>query len=91
MNPSPSIHYPVVLEDAGTNWSGWVPDLPGCVATAVNQSELISELQRAILFHLEGLAEDGVEPPQPFQDPITGLASTDIVTWVEICPPHVMV
>ena len=29
--------YAIVVEDAGTNLSAYVPDLPGCVATGATQ------------------------------------------------------
>src|SRR5690348_13806175 len=32
--------YAVVVEDAGTNLAAYVPDLPGCVATAATRAEL---------------------------------------------------
>ena len=57
--------YAVVLENAGTNWAAYVPDLPGCVATARTRKELERRIRGAIALHLEGLAEDGLPIPEP--------------------------
>jgi len=57
--------YAVVIEDAGTNFSAYVPDLPGCVAVGETVEEIEREIQEAIRFHIEGLREDGLEVPPP--------------------------
>ena len=57
--------YAIVVEDAGTNLAAYVPDLPGCVATAANRKELERRIRAAIQLHLEGMAEDGLSPPEP--------------------------
>jgi predicted RNase H-like HicB family nuclease len=57
----------LVLIEGGppSNYSAWSPDLPGCVATGDTLEEVEREMRAAIAFHLEGLAEDGVEIPEP--------------------------
>jgi predicted RNase H-like HicB family nuclease len=57
--------YAIVVEDAGTNLAAYVPDLPGCVATAANRKELERRIRAAIKLHLEGMAEDGLPLPEP--------------------------
>jgi predicted RNase H-like HicB family nuclease len=57
--------YAIVVEDAGTNLAAYVPDLPGCVATADSLDELNRLIREAIVLHLEGLAEDGLPIPEP--------------------------
>jgi len=57
------MRYAIVIERAGNNFSGYVPDLPGCVAAGATVEETEAELLAAIQFHLEGLREDGVAPP----------------------------
>jgi len=57
--------YAVVIEVAGTNFSAYVPDLPGCVATGQTIAETENEIRSAIQFHLEGLKEDGQPIPEP--------------------------
>ena len=57
------MRYAIVIEKAGNNFSGYSPDLPGCVATGVTVEETETELLSAIQFHLDGLREDGIAPP----------------------------
>lgn len=57
--------YAVVIEKADGNYSGYVPDLPGCVATGATPEEVQPEIKAAIRFHLDGLRHDGAQIPQP--------------------------
>jgi predicted RNase H-like HicB family nuclease len=57
--------YAVVIEKAADNYSAYVPDLPGCIATAPTVEAVEEELRAAIRFHLDGLAADGLEIPEP--------------------------
>lgn len=57
--------YAIVVEDAGTNFAAYVPDLPGCVATGETPAEVERLIREAIELHLEGLAEDGLPIPEP--------------------------
>jgi len=59
------MRYAVVIEKAGANFSAYVPDLPGCVATAETVAEVERAIREAIRFHLEGLEEDGLPAPAP--------------------------
>ena len=59
------MRYAIVIEKAQGNYSAYVPDLPGCVATGVTVAEVEREIREAIEFHLDGLREDGAEIPQP--------------------------
>jgi len=59
------MRYAIVIEKVGTNFSGYVPDLLGCVATGTTIEETESVLREAIEFHLTGLRQDGVPIPQP--------------------------
>ena len=59
------MRYGVVIEKADGNYSGYVPDLPGCVATGATVEEVEHELRDAIRFHVEGLKEDGLPVPEP--------------------------
>ena len=57
--------YAVVIERASSNYSAYVPDLPGCVATGATIKKVENEIRNAIEFHLEGLKEDGQPIPAP--------------------------
>ena len=59
------MRYAVVLEKAKRNYSAYVPDLPGCVATGKTVQETLSAIRTAIEFHIEGLVEDGEPVPDP--------------------------
>jgi predicted RNase H-like HicB family nuclease len=59
------MRYAIVIEKAEGNFSAYVPDLPGCVATAPTVKEVEQEIREAIRFHIEGLKEDGIAAPQP--------------------------
>ena len=57
------MRYAIVIEKAEGNYSAYVPDLPGCVATGATVAEVEAEIRDAIIFHVEGLREDGVPIP----------------------------
>ena len=57
--------YAIVIEKAGSNYSAYVPDLPGCVATGSTTEEAEEEIREAIAFHIEGMKEDGEVIPYP--------------------------
>jgi predicted RNase H-like HicB family nuclease len=59
------MRYAIVIEKATGNYSAYVPDLPGCVATGATIEEVEAEIREAIEFHLEGLREDGLPIPEP--------------------------
>ena len=55
----------IVIERAGSNYSAYSPDLPGCIATGESLSEAKRSMRRAIDLHLQGLAEDDTAVPEP--------------------------
>ena len=59
------MRYAIVIEKAEGNYSAYVPDLPGCVATGGSVSEAEKLIREAIEFHLAGMREDGQLVPQP--------------------------
>lgn len=68
------MRYAVVIENAGSSFSAYVPDLPGCVATGTALAETETAIREAIQFHLDGLRQDG--------SPIPPASST--VEYVEV-------
>jgi predicted RNase H-like HicB family nuclease len=59
------MRYAIVIEDAGANYSAYVPDLPGCVATGATIEEVEDRIRGAIEMHLTGMREDGDPIPPP--------------------------
>jgi predicted RNase H-like HicB family nuclease len=59
------MRYAIVIKKAEGNYSAYVPDLPGCVATGSSFEEAESQIREAIEFHLDGLREDGLQAPHP--------------------------
>jgi predicted RNase H-like HicB family nuclease len=59
------MRYVVVIEKAEKNYSAYVPDLPGCIATGTTLGEAGLLIREAVELHLAGLREDGVPIPQP--------------------------
>jgi predicted RNase H-like HicB family nuclease len=59
------MRYAVVIEKAIDNYSAYVPDLPGCVATGDTVEAVEGEIRDAIRFHIEGLKQDGLPVPTP--------------------------
>ena len=57
--------YLIVIEKAGKNFSAYIPDVPGCVATGKTAAEAKQAIKEALAFHLEGMAEDGQKVPDP--------------------------
>lgn len=59
------MRYAIVIEKAPANYTAYVPDLPGCIATGASVAETESLTREAIEFHLEGLKADGLPIPSP--------------------------
>ncbi len=59
------MRYAIVVEKSENNYSAYVPDLPGCVATGFTVEETEREMREAIAFHIQGLIEDGLPVPRP--------------------------
>ncbi|MBI4167242.1 MAG: type II toxin-antitoxin system HicB family antitoxin [Acidobacteria bacterium] len=57
--------YLIVIEDTGTGYSAYSPDLDGCVSTGRTRREVEKNMQEAIAFHLAGLRLEGMEVPDP--------------------------
>lgn len=59
------MRYAIVIEKAEGNYSAYVPDLPGCVATGRTVEETENSIREAIEFHLDGMREDDIPIPPP--------------------------
>lgn len=60
-----AVRYAIVIEQADENYSAYVLDLPGCVATGATVAEVEQRIREAIEFHLEGMRKDGETIPVP--------------------------
>jgi predicted RNase H-like HicB family nuclease len=85
----------VVYEVGERNLSGFVPDVPGVVATAEKLEQMRQVMREALEFHLEGLVTDGDPIPESAttsvdfaeEDPEHGVLSC-IVEWLEVAVPQ---
>jgi predicted RNase H-like HicB family nuclease len=57
--------YTVIYEWGRRNWSAYVPDLPGCIATGKTRQAVERRIREAIEFHIEGLINRGEPVPPP--------------------------
>lgn len=55
--------YLAIIEKAAKNYSAFLPDVPGCIATGNTLDETLVRLQEALEFHFEGMAEEDLELP----------------------------
>lgn len=54
----------VLIEKTDNGYSGYVPDLPGCVAAGDSKSEVRALLGQAIEWHIEALLAKGESLPE---------------------------
>lgn len=57
--------YLVVIEGEGDSFSGYAPDLPGCVAAGDTVDEVRELMHEAIPLHVESLRAHGEPVPSP--------------------------
>lgn len=68
------MRYAIVVEKTENNYSAYVPDLSGCVATGSIIEETERDIREAIELHIEGMMGDGLPIPQP----------TNIAQYIEV-------
>ena len=61
-----NVRYAIVIEKAEANYSAYVPDLPGCIATGDTVAATEQSIREAIELHLCGMREDGQAIPPAF-------------------------
>jgi predicted RNase H-like HicB family nuclease len=67
------MRYLMIIEPGERNYSAYLPDPPGCVATGKSIEEVRERMREAVELHLEGMREDGLPIPPP----------TSLVEYVE--------
>ncbi len=58
------MQYTVIVEKGNVSWGVYVPDLPDCIAAGETHEEVLTLVQEAIEFHIEGLREQGEPIPE---------------------------
>ena len=59
------MRYAMIIETGRENYSAYLPDLPGCIATGKTIEELKQRMREAIELHLDGMRKDGLPIPEP--------------------------
>jgi predicted RNase H-like HicB family nuclease len=59
------MRYAVVIEKAARNYSAYVPDVPGCVATGKTVAQTMTNLREALEMHFADMRKDGDPIPDP--------------------------
>jgi predicted RNase H-like HicB family nuclease len=59
------MRYAMIIERGDRNFSAYLPDLPGCIATGKTIDEVRQNMAAAIELHLAGMREDGLPIPEP--------------------------
>jgi predicted RNase H-like HicB family nuclease len=68
----------IIIEEGEHNYSAYVPDLPGCIATGRTREEVEKNMREAIIMHLEGMIED--------QEPVP--TSHTNAEYIDVSLPH---
>ena len=88
--------YMVIYERGKRNYSGFAPDVEGCVSTGKTLDQMRAMMKEALEFHFEGMAHDGEPIPKPvtksialpFEDESEGVIGY-FVEWLDITIPKV--
>jgi len=59
------VKFAVVYEETPNNYSAYVPDLPGCMATGKTRAEVERNIREAVALHVEGLRRERRPVPEP--------------------------
>lgn len=57
--------YAIVIEQRGTRFKAYVPDLPGCIGSGTSLEEVETSIRLAIQYHILDLKDDGAAVPMP--------------------------
>ena len=68
----------IIIEQGSRNYSAYVPDLPGCIATGKTLDEVKANMREAIKMHIEGMVED--------QEPIP--TSQSMADYLDVSIPN---
>ena len=68
----------VIYERGPTSWGAYVPALPGLGVVGNSREEVEELIREGIIFHLEGLAEEGLPVPDPSTIEVDAIAVEDV-------------
>jgi len=57
--------YLIIVEKGEKNLSAYAPDLPGCIATADTEEEILQLMKEGIELHISDMKERGYNIPPP--------------------------
>ena len=66
-----TVYIALLRKDPASDYGVDFPDFPGCVTAGSTVEEAVSMASEALLFHVEGMIEDGLEVPDP--SPLEGI------------------
>lgn len=64
------MRYLVIIEKGESNYSAYVPDLPGCVSAGETTDQVLENIREAIEGHLALMREYGDPIPQPSSEAV---------------------
>ena len=89
--------YPVLYEWGGKNFSGFSPDVPGCMATAKTLNKIREQLTGALESHLRWMQNDGEVLPEASTSTVVDMQNDPefptppgyyvVVEWLEVTLP----
>ncbi len=59
------MRYAMIIERGERNYSAYLPDMPGCIATGKTVAEVKRRMREAVELHLRGLRKDNLPVPEP--------------------------
>ncbi|SES67156.1 type II toxin-antitoxin system HicB family antitoxin [Thorsellia anophelis] len=63
------MYIPVVIhKDTNSDYGVTIPDIPGCYSAGTSVASALKNAKEAIIFHIEGLLEDGELPNFKFRE-----------------------
>ena len=87
--------YLAVFQKGPGNYSGYLPDVPGCVSVGETLAEMRAMMIEAVQFHFEGMMEDGLELLNPVttivdfsEDNLDHGVEHCVVEWLEVEIPR---
>lgn len=62
--------YTAIIEKEGDTYGVYFPDFDGCVSAANTIPEIMRNAEEVLVFHIQGMKEDGEDIPLPSEPPL---------------------